>query len=95
VTRQAVLRKLARTIKPPVTQSVSTWRNCVVDHTVTSGSADGITAVFLKRGGDVFPSDYLASYDAAGASAGDMVRVEFADGSPLIHGQVVGLPNLS
>lgn len=94
MTRLAVLRKLATQIKgdPP---PVIAWRNCVIDHVTAGASADGAAAVFLKRGSDVFPAPYLASYAASTAVAGDMVRVSFHDGSPLIHGQVVGLPNLT
>lgn len=89
-----IIRKFARTVKPPAPRGVS-FRNCLVDHTVTGGSADGVTAVFLSRGSDVFPAPYLASYNAAAAVAGDMVSVRFTDGSPLIEGKVVGLPNLA
>lgn len=95
MTRLATIKRLARRIQPGKPIGVTTWRNCTVDHTVASGSADGVTAVFIKRGGDVIAAPYLDSYDATAAVNGDMVRVSFTDGSPLIHGQVVGLPNLS
>ncbi len=91
---RAAVRKLARTVKPVAAPGV-TFRNCWVDHVTAGASADGVTAVFLTNGTDVFPAPYLQSYNAAGATAGDMVSVRFTDGSPLIQGRVVGLPNLT
>lgn len=91
----AVIRKLARTVKPPPEQRVTKHRHHVVDHITPAGSVDGVTAVFVTAGGDVFPAPYLDSYDAAAAVPGDMVRVAFDDGSPIILGRVVGLPDLS
>lgn len=94
MTRLSILRKLAVQIKGPQ-ERASSWRNCVIDHVTPGASADGIYAVFLRRGSDVFPAPYLASFAASTAAPGDMVRVHFDDGSPMIHGQVVGLPNLN
>jgi hypothetical protein len=67
-----------------------------VNTTVTAVSAgtslDGVAEVTVTIGGSSVRVPYLASY--ANPAVGDSVRVEIFQGSPIITGRVVGLPNI-
>lgn len=83
------LRRFAGIVQPTKTGVV--WRNCTVTTVTPSASLDGVAAAFISDGTNTFPAPYLAAYTP---TAGHMVSVRFIDGSPLILGRVVGLPNL-
>ena len=72
-------------------------RNYAIGNTVATSaglnnSTDNLaTAAFLTIGPDSVQAPYLASYTPV---TGHMVAVLFIDGSPLILGRVIGLPNI-
>lgn len=83
--RQAVKTVLAAMPAVPISYANGTVK------TVTAGaSTDGLAAVVVTVNGTDTAAPYLASY--ASPTVGDVVRVQFANGSPLIIGHVVGFP---
>lgn len=55
-------------------------------------SVDGRAEVTIALGADSVTAPYLDSYSSP--ALGDSVRVEMFQGSPIITGRVVGLPNV-
>lgn len=83
------LRRFAGVVQPVKAGVV--WRNCTVTVAAAGASLDGAAAVTVSDGVNSFMAPYLASYTPV---VGDLVSVRFIDGSPLIEGHVIGLPNI-
>lgn len=83
------LRRLADNLDEKPAKSYRFERG-TIDHVTAAAARDGHAAAFVAIGADIIPAPYLASYTPV---AGHMVDVRFDDGSPLILGQIIGLPN--
>lgn len=83
------MRRLADRISPATT-GTHRFKLATVDHVTAGAARDGHTAAFVRYGADVIPAPYLASYTPV---AGHLVEVLLVDSSPLILGQVIGLPD--
>lgn len=81
-TVKAILSRL------PTGTYVQTYSVSVVS---AGASRDGVAQVSIPIGSSNLPVPYLASYTSP--TVNDLVAVIFTQGSPLILGRVVGLPN--
>lgn len=82
-------RRLAATLAGPRPNRY-TAANGTIASVTANAAADGNSAVTVTVLGSTIAAPYLESYTP---TVGDMVRVEFTNGSPLILGAVIGLPS--
>lgn len=85
-------RRLADAITQTAAQSPIRVLNVTVKSVSAGTSLDGVAEVTVTLGGSDQRVPYLDSY--LNPAVGDSVRVEIFQGSPIITGRVVGLPNI-
>jgi hypothetical protein len=88
-----IVRKLGKVLKgnPDDAPPTISFSNGVVSAVVAGASVDNLAQVTVTVDGSDTLAPYLLSY--ANPTVGDFVRVEFKNGSPLITGEIVGLPS--